>query len=146
MNKFGPAEKVYVESGWYDGPRLGVADIEGVPHRFISLFDEIEDQYLGTFYVWPIVASDLALEIEQWQIFVSWNALYEAGKETVESHPGHGGISDRWDEIEVQLKSSRDDIPNDARKARAELESIDNVDRYSKSGPDYRMCWLIVES
>ena len=51
---FGPPETVYVENDWYDGPRAGVSDINGVPHRFKSLFDEKEDEYLATFLVWPI--------------------------------------------------------------------------------------------
>ena len=54
MRDFGPPEKVYVELEWYDGPRKGVADIGGVPHRFCSHFDENDDQPLGTFVVFPI--------------------------------------------------------------------------------------------
>ena len=34
MEGFGPPERVYVENDWWDGPRGGIADIQGVPHRF----------------------------------------------------------------------------------------------------------------
>ena len=61
--EFGPPERVYVENEWYDGPRAGVADIDGAPHHFKSLFDEAEDDYLGAFVVWPIDAVTLELEI-----------------------------------------------------------------------------------
>lgn len=143
MRKFGPAEKVYVENSWYDGPRQGVADINGAPHRFSSLFDEKGDEYLGTFLVWPIDKNSLALEIEQWEIFVAWNSLYEIGKAEVDSHPGNVGVDERWDAIELLLSSSRDAIPNDAKKARAEIERVEEADRYSRCGPDYKMRWLI---
>jgi hypothetical protein len=63
---FGPPERVYVENAWYDGPREGVADIGGVPHRFKSLFDDTEEEYFGSFLVWPIDRVSLEREIEQW--------------------------------------------------------------------------------
>jgi hypothetical protein len=40
MITYGPPERVYVENEWYDGPRAGVPNINGMPHRFKSLFDE----------------------------------------------------------------------------------------------------------
>ncbi len=110
-NEFGPPERVYVESDWYDGPRAGVADVDGAPHRFKALFDETDDDYLGTFLVWPINHEDLALEIEQWRIFVEWNTRYEADLATVASHPGHGGVSRRYDEIDATLRASRKKSP-----------------------------------
>ncbi len=144
MPTFGPPERVYVELDWYDGPREGVADIGGVPHRFKSLFDEADDEYLGTFVVFPIHSSDLRLELEQWKIFVSWNARYESGAETVASHPGHGGVNSRWDEIDSLLKASRTEIPDGARKALAQFERLDSEARYEESGPDYAMRWHIL--
>jgi hypothetical protein len=44
MTQYGPSETVYVENEWYDGPRAGIGDVNGVPHRYVSLFDEEEDQ------------------------------------------------------------------------------------------------------
>ena len=70
MTQFGPPETVYVENEWYDGPRAGIADVNGVPHRYVSLFDEVEDEYLDIFLIWPVDRQELDLEIEQWRIFV----------------------------------------------------------------------------
>ncbi|WP_190303138.1 MULTISPECIES: hypothetical protein [Methylomonas] len=141
---FGPPERVYVENEWYDGPRAGVADINGLPQRFRSLFDEAEDEYLGTFVVWPIDAESLQLEIEQWRIFVEWNALYESGQAKLESHPGHGGVNRRWDEINERLKESRDRVPGNAQRAQVEVDQIDRESRYEPSGPDYMLRWRIL--
>jgi hypothetical protein len=135
---------VYVENEWYDGPRAGVADINGVPHRFKLLFDEEADQYLGTFLVWPIEQRVLDQETEQWRIFVEWNASYEAGEATTESHPAHGGLSARWDELEVLLRQSRTEVPSSAKRANAELHRIDRESRYAASGPAYTLTWHLL--
>ena len=143
MTQYGPPETVYVENEWYDGPRAGIGDVNGVPHRYVSLFDEEEDQYLETFLIWPVDRQVLELEIEQWRIFVEWNALYESGRADVNSHPGHGGRNARWDEIEALLKPSRTNVPADARRAVAQLCHIDREVRYASSGPSYMLRWSV---
>jgi hypothetical protein len=144
MSDFGPPERVYVEIEWYDGPRAGIADVEGVPHRFKSQFDEAEDEYLGTYWVWPVDGDTLDLEIEQWKIFVAWNDLYEAGDSDVSAHPGHGGINKRWDEIQNQLQAIREYVPEDAKSARVKVERMDHKQRYLPSGPSYTLCWCLL--
>ena len=144
MSDFGPPERVYVENDWYDGPRAGIADVGGVPHRFTSQFDEAEDEYLGTFLVWPVDADTLSLEIEQWKIFVAWNDLYEAGASDVNAHPGHGGVSQRWDEIQAQLHAARTRVPANARCARVRMEPLEQDQRYAPSGPSYSLCWRLL--
>lgn len=142
--EFGPAERVYVENEWYDGPRAGIANLFGKPHRFVSQFDEEEDEYLGSFLVWPIGESELAIEQEQWRIFVSWNDAYEAGEVDTQSHPGHPGTNRRWDEIARMLNARRKSVPSGARRARAQMVSIKGVKRYSPFGPDYQLCWQLL--
>lgn len=137
-------EHVYVENEWYDGPRAGVADVFGQPHRFKSLFDEEDDQYLGTFLIWPIGQEELKLEVEQWRIFAKWDALRDAGKAGTETHPGHGGISPRWDEIESRLRTSRITVPEGAARATAVIEHIDGQCRYEPTGPAYKLRWKLV--
>ena len=144
MITYGSPERVYVENERCDGPRAGVADIGGTPHRFKSLFDEKADEYIETFMVWPIDQSELALEIEQWGIFVEWNAVHEAGQATTESHPGHGGRHARWDEIAALLKTSRCSVPPTAKRATAQLSRIERDARYATSGPDYMLSWSIL--
>lgn len=133
-----------MENAWYDGPRSGLADINGQPHRFTSLFDEKEDEYLGTFLVWPVDKRTLDLEVEQWRIFIEWNALYELGQADVDAHPGHGGRDARWDEIEVLLKQSRSAVPAKARRALAQFSHIDRQARYAQSGPSYMLSWSVL--
>ena len=135
-------EKVYVENEWYDGPRKGVADFQGIPYRFIANFDDGRG-YLDSFNIFPIPENELKLEVEQWNIYIEWNKKYESGEAAIDSHPGHGGISQRWDEIEKILQSKRDLVPENALLAYANFARIDRKNRYEPSGPDYGVVWKV---
>jgi len=141
---YGPPENFLVENEWYDGPRAGVANVNGQPHRFASQWDEEEDEYLGTFFVWPIDADEVALEQEQWRIFVDWNVQYEAGKVDTDTHPGHPGTNERWDEIALLLAKRREAVPPGARRARAHMVHFEREQRYAPTGPAYKLSWKIL--
>jgi hypothetical protein len=113
-------ERVHVQLDWYDGPRGGLADVEGVAHYFRAVHDyhhadEPDDEY----FVWPASTSALALEREQRAIFVGWNARYEVGAAWAEHHPGNGGIDARYDELQA-LHAPHRVMPDDARRMIAE--------------------------
>ena len=144
MFTFGPAEHVYVENEWYDGPRAGIADVNGIPHRFTSEWDEVGDEYLGTYLVWPVSAEELALEQEQWAIFVGWNDQFEAGTADTNSHPGHVGTNARWDEIEAQLASKRTLTPPAGKRAKVQVFPLERGSRYALSGPAYQLSWALI--
>ena len=142
-------EKVHVENDWYDGPRCGIADFNGVPHRFLSQFKEYDagfnvDLDRDVFHVFPITLRELDLEKEQWGIFVSWNRKYEAGESHVDCHPAKGGVDSRWDEIEEILSPGRNNIPDNAMEVYAVFLSIDNSERYGSSGPSYGVIWEVL--
>ncbi len=137
-------EKVYVENDRYDRPREGIADFNGTPHRFKSKFDDLKDEYSDIYFLIPISYDELDLEIEQWKIFVEWNKKYEAGKASTETHPGNGGVNQRWDEIEKKLHPKRGLIPDSALVAKATFEPIDQKNRYESSGPDYEVIWKLI--
>jgi hypothetical protein len=134
-------ERVHVELDWYDGPRSGLADVDGIPHYFQAVHDylhpgEPDDEY----FVWPASDTAMALEHEQWGIFVDWNTRYEAGAATVDSHPGHGGINARYDELTSLLAPYRA-APPGARRLAAEWRPKDRTMRYDADGPDYLVRW-----
>jgi hypothetical protein len=145
---YGPPEHVMVENALYDGPRAGVALVGGQPHRFVSQWDDGDDdeEYVcrGTFLVWPVDAGEVALELEQWRIFVDWNERYEAGVVDADSHPGIPGTNSRWDEIERQLATRRASVPSTARRARARISWLEQPQRYAASGPDYQLGWKLL--
>ena len=112
-------EPVYIELDWYDGPQAGLANVAGAPHYFHTVHyaagdGEPDDEY----FVWPAGKATLAWEREQWAIFVDWNTRYEAGVATPGSHPGHGGVDARYDELTALLGPHRL-VPVGARRLAA---------------------------
>lgn len=131
---------VLVENEYYDGPRVGITLLNEAPFRFVADFKQ-EEGYLETFTLYPISESEVELEVEQWRIFVDWNNEYEAGKASVETHPGQGGISSRWDEIELLLEQSRKIGNTPYLKATAEFINNGKGNRYGYDGPCYSAEW-----
>lgn len=96
--------------------------------------------------MWPASATALALEREQWAIFVDWNDRYEAGNASVDSHPAHGGISARYEEL-TQLLTPHRAVPPGARRLTAESRwRPGDTARYQMDGPDYLMRWRLTVS
>jgi hypothetical protein len=138
------AAQVYVESEWYDGPVRGVADLGNQPHYFERLWDERSDDYAEVFALWLISPENLKLEIEAWRLFVKWNEQYEDGTVSVESHPGQGGIDERYDELQEILTPARR-MPALYASFGLELVRVEERRRYINSGPNYRIRWIPVE-
>ncbi|MFD8733446.1 hypothetical protein ACFV06_00820 [Streptomyces sp. NPDC059618] len=107
--------RVIVELEWYDGPRVGLADIDGEFHYFDGYgqyFGDEADEYR----VWPASPAAVELEREQWAIYVRWNDCQEAGA----AYLSQGGINARYDELDVLLAPHRQE-PDDARRLVGEL-------------------------
>lgn len=129
-------ERVHVQLEWYDGPRAGVADVDGEPHYFQGYdYDDEADEYA----VWPASSAAVELEREQWAIYVSWNERYEAGTVGLDAHPGTGGVDARYDELNLPLAPHRQ-APDDARRLVAELR-FDAGARYRADGLNYWLRW-----
>ena len=98
-------ERVHTVSDYYDGPREGLADYGGVPHRYKSEWDEAADDWAETFELTPVDAETFQLEIERWQIWRAWERAFHSGQVAQESHPGHGGKNARYDELGKLIES-----------------------------------------
>ncbi|MFJ4866837.1 hypothetical protein [Streptomyces sp. NPDC088748] len=131
-------EHVHAELDWYDGPRDGLVDIDGVPHYFHCHAVDFSVAPVE-YFVWRADETTVALEREQWTIFVAWNHRYEAGTAGIERHPGHGGIDPRYDELTALLTPQRQ-APADATLMVAEWR-FDGGDRYRADGVDYWVRW-----
>ena len=111
-------EHMYVELEWYDGPRVGLAAIDGKPHYFDGYgqyFGDEADEYR----VWSASAAAVEWEREQWALYVSWNERHGAGTARPD-HPGQSGIDARYDELDALLAPYRQ-VPDDAARLMGEL-------------------------
>jgi hypothetical protein len=89
----------------YDGVRTGIADLNGAPHYFASLFDESADEYSDNFKLYPVGAEFMLRATRNWDIYRAWECKFHNGEADLRTHPGHRGINAEYD----QLKSWLDD-------------------------------------
>lgn len=127
-------QHVYVELEWWDGPRAGIVDIDGVPHYFQRASEGLDE-----YFVWPTEPYVVTLEREHWQIFVHWNERYEAGAASPDNHPSSGGVDARYDELTEVLTPYRR-VPSDARRLLASWR-FDDGERYRPDGTDSWVRW-----
>jgi hypothetical protein len=80
-------DKVHTMTGYYDGPREGIADFEGRPHLYQSEWNEGLDLYSDTFLLSPVDPDLFALALESWEIWRRWEAAFHAGLTPLETHP-----------------------------------------------------------
>jgi hypothetical protein len=84
-----PFERVYTVNDFYDGPRAGVADFDGVPHAYRSLRDDDpgDSDRDERFELSPITSDDLASALEDWEIWRRWEDAFYTGLTTDKTHP-----------------------------------------------------------
>jgi hypothetical protein len=80
-------DRVLTVNDFYDSPRIGIADFNGVPHIYECEFDESSDDYTDTYYLSPIDQELLLLALENWEIWIRWEKEFKAGKVMLDSHP-----------------------------------------------------------
>ncbi|MEV4559257.1 hypothetical protein AB0K51_20025 [Kitasatospora sp. NPDC049285] len=131
-------ERVHSELEWYGGPRAGLADVDGKPHYFQG-YDWDDADEADEYSVWPASDTAVELEREQWAIFATWHEHREAGTVGPETHPGRGGIDDRYDEL-ARLLAPHRQAPDGAKRLLAEVR-FDAGARYRVEGLDYWLRW-----
>jgi hypothetical protein len=105
MIYFGPMkslekmDRVLTVNDFYDLPRVGIAELNGVPHIYEGIFDESLDEYSDTYYLSPIDQDLLLLALEDWEIWIRWQRDFNAGKITLKSHPALPEDRSRHEEI-----------------------------------------------
>lgn len=96
-------EKVYTVWEYYDGPRTGLANYQGIPHAYFCEWSEADDDYASTYNLTPVSDETLFLALEQWEIFREWEAAFHNGEVLLETHPLLSGQNKRYSEIQVIL-------------------------------------------
>ena len=121
-------EKVHTVSLYSNGPLLGVADMDGVPHLYEKIFSEEEDCYLECYRVMAIDQKLYALLMERWSIFVRWRTAYPGRK--LETHPALPEDRDRYSFL-AQVIGDRDKPHSDRSHV------VGAQFRRTSSGPSY---------
>ncbi len=96
-------DRILTMNDYYDGPRLGVAELEGVPHIYEAEFDRSSEEYGDTYFLSPIDPSLLALVLEDWEIWLRWEAAHKRNEVTLESHPALPAERARHEELKTAI-------------------------------------------
>jgi hypothetical protein len=96
-------DRVHTVNDYYDGPRLGIADVDGVPHIYELEFDDGSDEYNDRYFVSPIDESLLALVLEDWEIWLLWQSAFERGEVSIESHPALPEDRERHEALKIAI-------------------------------------------
>jgi hypothetical protein len=80
-------QRILTENEYYDGPVFGIAEFRGAPHVYERQWDPALDEYGEFFLLSPIEPDLLDLVMEDWEIWLRWDAVFKRGEAGEESHP-----------------------------------------------------------
>jgi hypothetical protein len=104
-------QTVHTMDDYYDGPRSGVADFEGRPHYYRSIYlDTVQWKHdEDRFELSPVTPEVLAAAREADAIFKRWNIMRQATPKFTYTEEEFGALPEervRYRELERFLKSS----------------------------------------
>jgi hypothetical protein len=114
-----PYERVFTMTDYYDGPRRGIANFDGRPHVYDSPFDHWEDHYDDLYELRAVDEETLRLALEDWEIWLRWEAAFYAGTATVDTHPALPPDRARHDALARSLEARLAALPGPVIRARA---------------------------
>lgn len=76
------AERVWTIHEWWDGPRYGIADLNGTPCVFESIFSDDLDDWTDEYVLTPITSEQFLLAMEDWQRWKVWRTAFDSGQTT----------------------------------------------------------------
>ena len=117
----GGCEIVHTVTDYYDGPRGGIADFDGRPHAYKSLWDDSEDDWSDGFLLQPVDDETFRLAMEDWDIWSRWERAFHSGETTIETHPALPADRQRHDQIAAILKHRLRIEPDGAIRVRGKF-------------------------
>jgi hypothetical protein len=117
-------ERVHTIWDYYDGPRSGIADYAGVPHYYLSEFDEEKDEYTDTFLLRQIDDATFQLILKQWKIWRIWELAFHSGQRDKSSHPALPGQDETYAQLGIEIRSEIDTLATDPVVARAVFRAL----------------------
>jgi hypothetical protein len=106
-------ETVHTMPDFYDGPRAGIANYEGVPHYYESQWNDRGDDGVDSYALWRIPGPAFELALESWWIWLRWETAFYRGEASRDTHPALPEDRARNDELEQILASEFPAMPTD---------------------------------
>jgi hypothetical protein len=119
---------VYTINDYFDGPRLGIADVDGVPHIYEAEFDHSSDEYGDTYFASPVDGNLMALVLEDWEIWLRWQSAFQGAKASIETHPALPQDHERHQALTTAIGGRLQADRERAKYLKARFESAPNGD------------------
>lgn len=113
---------IHTITDWYDGPRGGVASLNDKPHCYECRWDEASDDWSEVYLLSPIDDETFRLALEDWQIWLRWEAAFREGKTPHETHPALPEDRARHNELKRVLADRLVINPDECIKAKVEFK------------------------
>lgn len=97
-------EIVHTIDEFYDVPRRGVADFQGMPHAYRPMWDEEADDYSAVYELSPITPAQFKLVMEAWAIWERWASAHfrnQLGPD--DAHPALAIDRARYEDLRGQV-------------------------------------------
>jgi hypothetical protein len=132
-------DRVHTINDYYDGPRLGIADVDGVPHIYEAEFDHSTEDFGDTYFASPVDGDLLALVLEDWDIWLRWDSARKRGEASIETHPALPQDRDRHEALKLA-------IGDRMRADRANAKYLKAQFKTSSDGDGTVVEWRTIES
>jgi len=127
---------------FYDGgPRSGIADYQGRPHVYESMFEDAPDG-ADTFLIQAIDDETFRLAVEDWGIWCRWERAFHGGQTTLSTHPALPVERARYDELEAILKPRLEITEERAFRVRGRFEVRRRAEPGLISGAELIVYWM----
>jgi hypothetical protein len=134
-------EIVHTVTDYYDGPRGGIADYQGKPHIYSSLWDKAADNWSDTFLLQPVDEETFRLAMEHWAIWCRWERAFQAGQTTKATHPALPDERTRHNELAAILTPRLQVNPKQAIRAKGRFEAHTPAQRGITSSGELVVFW-----
>jgi hypothetical protein len=96
-------DRVLTVNDYYDGPRLGIAEVNGIPHIYEAEYDHNGEEFGDTYFLSPVDEELLSLILEDWKIWLRWDVAFKKNEVTIETHPALPTDRDRHETIKLAI-------------------------------------------
>jgi hypothetical protein len=134
-------EKVHTVTGYYDGPRSGIADYRGRPHIYESMFEDAPDGS-DTFRLQPIDDETFHLAMEDWEIWCRWERAFHSGQTTLATHPALPDDRARHEELKLILKRRLDVTRERAFQVKGRMDVRQRAEPGLTPSAELIVCWI----
>lgn len=134
-------DKVHTILDFYDRPRIGVADFQGIPHTYEALWDPKADDYSNYWHLKAISPATFGLVMEDWKILRRWKQAYHARETPISTHPALPEDQTRDKELAILLK---DFLEFDLQQSIIVTAKFKRINHQNPGMKDYIVEWITV--